>query len=117
MWIVGLVLVFLMFIYFGEIIAVFKSKKYDSQVLGQVESYEAQESLYQSIEGSEVVEEHFTITYSYRIGDVDYRNTELLVLKGRDKRKFFEILDNPEQAVTIRFDSENPNMSMLDLYD
>ena len=103
--------------YYPEIMVRIKALKFDSEITGQIISVEAHENLKQTIIGSKVSKQYFTISYSYKVGDSTYTKAEKVFINNKDKLIFKNILDNDNQVINVRYDSSEPANSMVYLYD
>jgi hypothetical protein len=104
------------YIYFPVLVTKVKSSRYDAKIIGQIVDLQSQEGLLHSKEGSQVTQVKFTITYSYKVNDNQYFNTETIFVSGKVKFALSKIMDTPKKEVLIHYDSRRPTRSMLDLY-
>lgn len=92
------------------------SKKLSNRTSGQLISIQPIQQLMQGKLGNKLSTEGYTITYSYTVGQIEYKGTDN-VPNSIQNADFLNSLGeySPNRPLYIKYDPLNPNRSQIDL--
>lgn len=92
----------------------YKRITFDKQTIGRLLELDEQESMSQTLEGNRLYVENYKVTYGYKINSESYVSTYLVDANVVNQKRLIEIW-NSDKSVVVRYKSNDPSESMVDV--
>ena len=92
-----------------------KLSKYDAEITGMLISADEQVLIRQTIVGSKPMIDHFTVKFTYEVGEQTYENTDVVSGTIRNIDKIKRILSSTNKSIRVKYLSDEPAKSVVDL--
>lgn len=110
---IGLTIIMMFFFFHDKMILAYKLARLDAETTGHIIKIEEQESMRQTIYGNIGYIDHYTVWYQYEINGIDYSQNNWIDGNKKNHWLINKIKNSPDHPIRIKFDSEEPEKSMI----
>jgi len=113
--VISLLLLFLIgFFYYPQISNLYKSSRFDAQTIGTLVKLDEQTIIRQTKIGNKVEVDHYKVTYEYLVKNKSYEHTDVVEGTPVNRKRILHIWQT-DKLITVKFKSNNPHKSIIDL--